>query len=204
MTAARGPARSHLMDPARRSEPHGHPQRRRIGPAAGRPGRRPRPAAPGPGRPPDGRVRPHGRAADPGRARRRGEHRRTTPRRRRRAGRPGRRPPRPRRRPALAPADLYPTPAAALLQRARARLERDGWCQGSTVDEDGARCLYGALRAEAADAAELHDALAVLLDAIRRHFPDEETVPGFNDRHGARVVLRALDQAADLAHARTL
>ncbi|MFC7512616.1 hypothetical protein ACFQV4_29790 [Streptomyces thermocarboxydus] len=41
------------------------------------------------------------------------------------------------------PVDLYPTPAAALLQRARARLERDGWCQGATVDQDGARCLYG-------------------------------------------------------------
>ncbi|MFE0726286.1 hypothetical protein ACFW4M_32855 [Streptomyces sp. NPDC058794] len=103
------------------------------------------------------------------------------------------------------PVDLYPTPVAALLQRARARLERDGWCQGATVDEDGARCLYGALRAEAADAAELHDALAVLLETIRRHFPDEESVPGFNDgRHGPRVVFRVLDQAADLAHARIL
>lgn len=102
------------------------------------------------------------------------------------------------------PVDLYPTPAAALLQRARERLERDGWCQGATVDEDGARCLYGALRAEATSTAELHDALAVLLDAIRRHFPDEETVPGFNDTHGPRAVFRVLDQAADLAHARNL
>lgn len=102
------------------------------------------------------------------------------------------------------PVDLYPTPVAAVLQRARARLERDGWCQGATVDQDGARCLYGALRAEAAEAAELHDALAVLLDAIRRHFPDEETVPGFNDTHGVRAVFRVLDQAADLAHARNL
>ncbi len=61
-----------------------------------------------------------------------------------------------------------------------------------------------ALRAEAADAAELHDALAVLLDAIRRHFPDEETLPGFKDTHGPRAVFRVLDQAADLAHARNL
>ncbi|MBZ6086583.1 hypothetical protein KVH15_37065 [Streptomyces olivaceus] len=103
------------------------------------------------------------------------------------------------------PVDLYPTPVAAVLQRARARLERDGWCQGATVDEDGARCLYGALHAEAASTGELHDALAVLLDAIRRHFPDEESVPAFNDgRHGPRVVFRVLDQAADLAHARNL
>ncbi|MFD5493364.1 hypothetical protein ACFWH4_10655 [Streptomyces sp. NPDC127091] len=103
------------------------------------------------------------------------------------------------------PVDLYPTPVAAVLQRARARLERDGWCRGATVDQDGARCLYGALRAEAASTAELHDALAVLLETIHRHFPDEETVPGFNDgRYGPRVVFRVLDQAADLAHARDL
>ncbi|MET8668181.1 hypothetical protein ABZV87_28080 [Streptomyces tendae] len=101
--------------------------------------------------------------------------------------------------------DLYPTPVAAVLQRARARLERDGWCQGATVDEDGARCLYGALHAEAASTGALHDALAVLLDAIRRHFPDEESVSAFNDgRHGPRVVFRVLDQAADLAHTRNL
>ncbi|MFI8093752.1 hypothetical protein ACIF9R_36505 [Streptomyces sp. NPDC086080] len=98
----------------------------------------------------------------------------------------------------------YETPLAAVLQRARHRLEHGGWCQGATVDEDGARCLYGALRAEAASTAELHDALAVLLETIRRHFPGEETVPGFNDSHGPRVVFRVLDQAADLAHARNL
>lgn len=107
------------------------------------------------------------------------------------------------------PADLYPgpypTPVAALLQRARHRLERDGWCQGTTVTADGARCLYGALRAEAPHPDQLHDALAVLLDAIRRHFPDEESVPAFNDgRHGPRTVFRALDQAAHLAHTRAL
>lgn len=102
------------------------------------------------------------------------------------------------------PADLYPTPVAAVLQRALARLERDGWCQGATVDEDGARCLYGAIHAEAAGSAELHDALAVLLETIRRHFPGEDTVPGFNDHHGPRAVFRVLDQAADLANARNL
>lgn len=104
-------------------------------------------------------------------------------------------------RPPTAP---YETPAAALLQRTRERLERGGWCQGAMTDEDGRRCLYGAMRAEATGPAELDDALAVLLDAIRRHFPDEETVPGFNDSHGPRVVFRVLDQAVDLAHARNL
>lgn len=102
------------------------------------------------------------------------------------------------------PVDLYPTPVAAVLQRARHRLERDGWCQGATVDEDGARCLVGALRAEAASTGELHDALAVLLETIRRRYPDAETVPSFNDTHDVRAVFRVLDQAADLAHARNL
>lgn len=103
------------------------------------------------------------------------------------------------------PADLYPTPVANLLQRARQRLDQDGWCQGATVNTDGARCLYGALRAETTDTAELHDALAVLLDAIHRHFPDEQSVPAFNDgRHSPRTVLRTLDQAARLADARGL
>ncbi|CAL9617787.1 hypothetical protein SUDANB58_05763 (plasmid) [Streptomyces sp. enrichment culture] len=98
----------------------------------------------------------------------------------------------------------YETPAAALLQRTRERLERGGWCQGAMTDEDGRRCLYGAMRAEATGPAELGDALAVLLEAIRRAFPDAESVPSFNDRHGPRAVFRVLDQAADLAHARNL
>ncbi|MEZ3182955.1 hypothetical protein KYY02_31145 [Streptomyces pimonensis] len=104
------------------------------------------------------------------------------------------------------PVDLYPTPVAALLQRAQARLERDGWCQGATVDEDGARCLYGALRAEAASTAELHDALAVLLEAIRRHCPGADTIPDANDHHlpGAAAAAGLLEEAARLADARGL
>ncbi|WP_428837868.1 DUF6197 family protein, partial [Streptomyces thermogriseus] len=93
----------------------------------------------------------------------------------------------------------------AVLQRAHRRLERDGWCAGATVDEDGRRCLYGALRAEATSPAELDTALAVLLETIRRHAPDAQSVPDFNDRWTSpRTPLRVLEQAADLAHARSL
>lgn len=102
------------------------------------------------------------------------------------------------------PADLYPTKVAAVLQRAHRRLERDGWCAGATVDEDGRRCLYGALRAEAASPTELDTALAVLLETIRRHYA-AQSVPDFNDRWTSpRTPLRVLEQAADLAHARGL
>lgn len=103
------------------------------------------------------------------------------------------------------PVTLYPTPVAALLQRALTRLERDGWCKGAMVDEAGAVCLYGAIRAEAARSSLESAALSVLLDAIRRQFPDADSVPAFNDaHHGPRVVFRVLGQAADLAHARGL
>ncbi|MYU26381.1 hypothetical protein [Streptomyces sp. SID8352] len=57
------------------------------------------------------------------------------------------------------------------------------------------------LDAEATGTAELHDALAVLLETVRRGFPDE-TVPAFNDAHGRHDAFHTLDQAADLAHAR--
>ncbi|MFJ1536387.1 hypothetical protein ACIOFV_50290 [Streptomyces mirabilis] len=102
--------------------------------------------------------------------------------------------------------DLYPTRVAALLQRAQARMEADGWCSGATVDQDGARCLYGAIRAEAAGSRDdTADALAILREAIRRRFPDADTVPSFNDaQHGPRVPVRLLGEAATLAHARNL
>jgi hypothetical protein len=103
--------------------------------------------------------------------------------------------------------ELYPTPVAALLQRARHRLLTDGWCADVLVDEDGARCMLGAIRAEASGNRGLEaDAAAVLLDAIRRHFGDHvDTVPSCNDAHGTdRIPLRMLDQAAHLADARGL
>jgi hypothetical protein len=103
--------------------------------------------------------------------------------------------------------DLYPTPIAALLQRAHHRLITGGWCSGVLVDEDGARCMLGAIRIEARGDSGLEaGAAAVLLDAIRRRFGDDvDSVPSFNDAHGsAHTPLRMLDQAAILADARGL
>jgi hypothetical protein len=103
--------------------------------------------------------------------------------------------------------DLYPTPTAALLQRAHHRLLTGGWCKDVLVDEDGARCMLGAIRIEARGDRGLEaGAAAVLLDAIRRKFGDDvDSVPSFNDAHGsAHAPLRMLDQAAILADARGL
>lgn len=103
------------------------------------------------------------------------------------------------------PSPAYPTPVAALLQRAHQRLLAGGWCNGTLVDDNGARCLYGAIRAEAYGDHRLEaDAVAVLLDAIRRQFGDDVgSVPEFNDAFGTgRVPIRMLDQAAGLADAR--
>ncbi|GGM19919.1 hypothetical protein GCM10010129_75310 [Streptomyces fumigatiscleroticus] len=103
--------------------------------------------------------------------------------------------------------DLYPTPVAALLQRAHHRLLTGGWCKDALVDEDGARCMLGAIRIEARGDSGLEaSAAAVLLDAIRRKFGDDvDSVPSFNDAHGtSRVPIRMVDQAAHLADARGL
>ncbi|MFJ3498809.1 hypothetical protein ACIPPJ_35280 [Streptomyces sp. NPDC086091] len=109
--------------------------------------------------------------------------------------------------PTLQPPQSYPTPVAVLLQRAHHRLLTGGWCTGALVDEDGARCMLGAIRIEARGDSGLEaDAAAVLLDAIRRAFGDDvDSVPSFNDAHGsARTPLRMVDQAAHLADARGL
>ncbi|MER5571179.1 hypothetical protein ABT083_34080 [Streptomyces goshikiensis] len=109
--------------------------------------------------------------------------------------------------PTLQPPEPYPTPVAALLQRAHHHLFTGGWCSGALVDEDGARCLVGAIRAEAGGDSGLEaDASSVLLDAIRRRFGDHvDSVPSFNDVHGSALVpMHMLNQAADLAHARGL
>ncbi|MFJ1847083.1 hypothetical protein [Streptomyces sp. NPDC088146] len=103
--------------------------------------------------------------------------------------------------------NAYPTPVAALLQRARHRLLTGGWCKNVLIDADGARCMLGAIRIEARGDSGLEaDAAAVLLDAIRRKFGDGvDTVPSFNDAHGSgRVPMRMLDQAAGLADTRGL
>ncbi|MGY4930331.1 DUF6197 family protein [Streptomyces sp. 900116325] len=97
----------------------------------------------------------------------------------------------------------YATPIAALLQRAQRRLEAGGWCTGMAVDEAGARCMVGAIRAEAQRRGMDASATAVVLDAIRRQFADVETVPQFNDAQtGAAVPIRILGEAANLAAAR--
>ncbi|MEV7683227.1 hypothetical protein AB0O64_32500 [Streptomyces sp. NPDC088341] len=112
------------------------------------------------------------------------------------------------RRPVAAPAQPeqhspYPTPIAALLQRAAVRMETSGWCAGGTTDETGAVCLYGAIHTESPTDALESDALALLLDTIHRRFGPVESVPTFNDAQpSARVPLNLLRQAADRAHAR--
>ncbi|MGW3984118.1 DUF6197 family protein [Streptomyces mirabilis] len=109
--------------------------------------------------------------------------------------------------PTLQPPQSYPTPVAALLQRAHHRLLTGGWCKDVLVDEDGARCMLGAIRIEARGDGGLEaSAATVLLDAIRRQFGDGvDSVPSFNDAHGSgRVPMRMLDQAAGLADARGL
>ncbi|MEU6053094.1 hypothetical protein ABZ829_22000 [Streptomyces xanthochromogenes] len=101
----------------------------------------------------------------------------------------------------------YPTPVAALLERAHHRLLTGGWCAGAMADAEGARCLYGAIHIEArGDQSLAFRGLDVLMDAIRREFGDGvDSVPGFNHAWGdGRIPLRMLDQAAGLADARGL
>lgn len=100
----------------------------------------------------------------------------------------------------------YPTPVAALLQRAHHRLLTGGWCSGALLDAEGARCLYGAIHTEArGDHALESRALEILMDQIRRQFGDSDSVPAFNDAFSdRRIPLRTLDRAASLADARGL
>uniref|UniRef100_UPI002F90DC9F DUF6197 family protein n=1 Tax=Streptomyces sp. NBC_01562 TaxID=2975879 RepID=UPI002F90DC9F len=102
---------------------------------------------------------------------------------------------------------LYPTPVAAVLQRAHHRLVSGGWCKDALVDADGARCMLGAIRAEARGNSGLEaEAVTVLMDAIRRKFGDDvDSVPRFNDSWAnGRIPVRMVDQAANLADARGL
>ncbi|MFD9029030.1 hypothetical protein [Streptomyces parvulus] len=99
------------------------------------------------------------------------------------------------------------TPVAALLERARARMEADGWCAGALRDESGSVCLLGAIRNEAGgDRALEADAASMVLETIRRRFGAHvDSVPSFNDAHGSgRIPLRMLDQAAATAAAKGL
>jgi hypothetical protein len=106
--------------------------------------------------------------------------------------------------PTVAPCP-YSTPVAGTLRRARVRLETGGWCTGQLRDEQGARCLIGAIRAAAGSRAEVDDACVLLLEAIRRDFTDAETIPSWNDSQTSpQPALLYLDRAAALAHARGL
>ncbi|MER6241495.1 hypothetical protein ABT185_36625 [Streptomyces clavifer] len=102
--------------------------------------------------------------------------------------------------------DPYQTPVAAILQRAHQRLRTGGWCSGALVDEDGARCMLGAIRIEARGNKGVEaDAAAVLLERIRLQFGDVESVPAFNDSHGGgRIPMRMLDHATGVAANRGL
>jgi hypothetical protein len=97
----------------------------------------------------------------------------------------------------------YSTPIAALLHRARIRIETDGWYQGGLREGDR-RCLIGAIRIEAASRHQADDASTLLLDVIHREFGGD-TVPSWNDAQTSpRLVILALGRAAELAHARGL
>jgi hypothetical protein len=102
--------------------------------------------------------------------------------------------------------ELYPTPTAATLQRAARRLRDAGWCRHHLVDVDGARCLYGAITASAPTARAERDAMDVLLQEIRRRWPDAASVPTTNDHQlrDAESAVQLLDAAAYTAHARGL
>lgn len=93
-------------------------------------------------------------------------------------------------------------PLATVLRRAHARIQRDGWATGHCRSSQ-AKCAYEAIRIEATTPGQAADACALLLDTIRREFPQAATVPDWNDeqRHPS-TVLRMLDQAANDAAAR--
>ena len=98
----------------------------------------------------------------------------------------------------------YTTPIAALLHRARTRLETDGWTRECLVDEQGRRCPIGAIRREATSRREADDACVLLLEAIQRHW-QAETIPSWNAQQpSVAPVLLAFDRAAELAHQRSI
>ncbi|MGA4875855.1 DUF6197 family protein [Streptomyces lydicamycinicus] len=98
----------------------------------------------------------------------------------------------------------YRTPIAGLFHRAQTRLLRDGWCADRLRDEQGARCLVGAIRAEAGSRGEADDACTLLLDIVRSEFdPTAETIASWNDRQrDGHMPARILGHAASRADAR--
>ncbi|MFF8589980.1 hypothetical protein ACF061_00830 [Streptomyces sp. NPDC015220] len=99
----------------------------------------------------------------------------------------------------------YTTPLATVLHQAQTRLQQNGWLRGQLRDEQGAACAIGHIRAVAANRGQADDACAVLLEAIRRGFPDAETIPSWQDAQTSPApVILAFDRAAELAHTRNL
>ncbi|MFJ9633778.1 hypothetical protein ACIRU8_39400 [Streptomyces sp. NPDC101175] len=99
----------------------------------------------------------------------------------------------------------YGTPVAALLWRARVRIERDGWGRQLRDDQGLARCPAGAIQIEASTASDDAGARRLLFEAIQRDFRDVESIPSWNDAQaGPRLPLLYLDRAAALADARHL
>ncbi|MFE9736115.1 hypothetical protein ACFYO9_37315 [Streptomyces sp. NPDC005863] len=96
------------------------------------------------------------------------------------------------------------TPIVGLLQRARQRLQQDGWCRDALYDEKGAVCPIRAIRLEARGNRRLaDDACVLLLEAIQRDFTWAQTIPSWNARQPeAAPVLLAFDRAAQLADTR--
>ncbi|MGW1134578.1 DUF6197 family protein [Streptomyces griseoluteus] len=106
--------------------------------------------------------------------------------------------------PQTATPNPYATPIAALLHRARVRIETDGWCRDALFDETGAVCPIRAIRLEAPSRDQADNACFLLLESIRRHW-QAATIPSWNAEQGsAAPVLLAFDQAAELAHTRNL
>jgi hypothetical protein len=98
----------------------------------------------------------------------------------------------------------YSTPLAALLHRARIRIETDGWCRDTLIDERGARCPIGAIRIEATSRDQADNACILLLDVLQQDFADA-TIPSWNAAQTSPApVLRYLDRAAQHAHTRNL
>jgi hypothetical protein len=105
--------------------------------------------------------------------------------------------------PTLAPSP-HDTPIAGLLQRARQRIETDGWCRDNLFDDQGAVCPIRAIRLEATNRRQADDACILLLESIQRTIA-AETIPSWNAAQTSPVpVLLAFTQAAELAADRGL
>ncbi|RRQ81546.1 DUF6197 family protein [Streptomyces griseofuscus] len=98
----------------------------------------------------------------------------------------------------------YRTPIAALLHRARIRIQTDGWCRTALYDNTGAVCPIRAIRLEASSRGQADDAAFLLLEAVRRQW-QADTIPSWNAQQDTVApVLIAFGRAAELAHARNL